>query len=481
MRRVERVHGVLAGAVVAAAAGLAWAPWLTTGLVLGAALVAVTVAWPAAVVTALLFLGPLDLSWITGGFKGLLEPLGGLDMNGIRLLAVSAGVGAVLLADPAQRRRVLAPDVRWFVAFLAWVGLTLAWSDAPVDGLRLLFKLAWPLLVYLLVSAPGRSREDVERMVDWILAGGAVLVVVNPLFVLSGNVVVEDLGNVRVGGAGVHQNPFSFYLLVVVLLSLGRFVTRAEARYLVLAAGAIGWMSLTLTRITMLAGFVALAGAALYGALVRRSFRPAAAALGLGALIGAALLPLVLTRTFGYVPTLGELWGLARDPVGLFLSVNWQGREVFWGVLVSAWAERPWVGLGLGASTGILTTLFPPESGPVAHNEYLRLGTDAGIVGIALFIAAVGAWVAGVARAAWLPGARDDGPLQEVALPALAVMLAWGVIALTDNAFDYYAPFTQFAGFLVAAAAVCARTGSERRGGAADPAHAGASREGAPS
>lgn len=467
------VRPALAGAVVVAAAGLAWAPWLTLGLVLGGGLVAVSVMWPVPVVTALLFLGPLDLSWVTGGFKELLASLGGLDMNGIRLLAVSAGLGFVLASDPAQRRRLLDADVRWFVAFLAWVGLTLAWSDARVDGLRLLFKLAWPLLVYLVVSAPGRTRAEVSRMVDWVLAGGAVLVVVNPLFVLSGNVVVEDLGNVRVGGAGVHQNPFSFYLLVVVLLSLGRFVTRAQARYLVLAAGAIGWMALTLTRITMLAGFVALAGVALYGALVRRSFRPVAAALALGALIAASLLPLVLTRTFGYVPSVGELWALARDPVALFLSVNWQGREVFWGVLLSAWSASPWTGLGLGSSSGILTTLFPPESGPVAHNEYIRLGTDAGVVGITLFAVAMTAWVLGVARAARSPQARNDAALQEVALPAMAVMLAWGVIALTDNAFDYYAPFTQFAGFLVGAAAVCARGEA--------PASAGASGEGAPS
>ncbi|MDP2958481.1 MAG: hypothetical protein Q8N53_18795 [Longimicrobiales bacterium] len=38
-------------------------------------------------------------------------------------------------------------------------------------------------------------------------------------------------------------------------------------------------------------------------------------------------------------------------------------------------------------------------------------------------------------------------------------MLAWGVISLTDNAFDYYAPFTQFAGFLVAGVVVAAREG----------------------
>lgn len=452
------VLGALALATVAAAAGVAWAPWLAAGAILGTVLVAVSVAWPAAVVTVLLFLGPVDLSFLTGGFKELFASAGGLDMNGIRLLAVSAGLGLALLADPAQRRRFAHdPSVRWYLVFLAWVGTTLAWSGDAMEGLRLFFKLAWPLLIYLTVSGPERTRADVARMTDWVLAGGAILVVVNPLFVLSGNVVVEMTGHTRMGGAGVHQNPFSFYLLVVVLLSLGRVATRGQLRYLVLAAAAVGWMALTLTRITMLAGFVALAGAGLYGVLVRRSLRPALAAVGLGALVGLVLLPVVLERTFGYVPSAGELLALARDPVALFLRMNWQGREIYWGILVAAWAASPWAGLGLGSSSGILKTTFPGDQGTVAHNEYVRLGTDAGVLGLGLFSVAALAWVRDVVRSAWAPGAREDAALQEVALPALAVMLAWGVISITDNAFDYYAPFTQFAGFLVGAVAVCAR------------------------
>ncbi|MHB1193066.1 MAG: hypothetical protein ACYC6F_08455 [Longimicrobiales bacterium] len=458
-RAVRLVLAALAAVTVASAAGLAWAPWLAAGAILGAALVAVSVAWPAAVVTVLLFLGPLDLAFLTGGFKELFASLGGLDMNGIRLLAVSAGLGLAILADPAQRERLTSPPVRWYVVFLAWAALSVAWSGDRMEGLRLLFKLAWPLLIYLTVSAPGRTRADVESMADWVLAGGALLVVLNPLFVLTGNVVVEVSGDVRVGGAGVHQNPFSFYLLVVVLLSLGRFATRAQWRYVVLAAGAIVWMALTLTRITMLAGFVALAGAGLYGMLARRSLRPALVAVGLGALIGVALLPVVLERTFGYVPTVAELLALARDPVGLFLRVNWQGRELFWGILVAAWAASPWLGLGLGSSSGILKALFPREAGTVAHNEYIRLGTDTGVLGIALFSVAALVWVREVMRTPLAPAARGDAGLQEVALPALAVMLAWGVISLTDNAFDYYAPFTQFAGFLAGGVAVYAREG----------------------
>lgn len=448
---------VMAAAVVLVAAGLAWQPWLTTGVVFGAALVSVSAGWPLVVVTVLLFLGPLDLAFLTGGFKELFESLGGLDMNGIRLVGVTAGLGLALLSDRRQLARVSEPEVRWYLVFLGWAGISVAWSQDSMEGLRLLFKLAWPLVIYLTISGPDRTRAEVDRVIDWILAGAALLMVVNPLFVAAGNVVVEESGDVRFGGAGIHQNPFSFYLLVVVLLALGRFSTRGQWRYLALAAGAIGWMALTLTRITMLAGFVALAGAALYGVLARRSWRPALAAVGLGALIGVALLPVFLQRTFGYVPSVSEILALARDPVALFLTINWQGRELFWGILLASWAASPFLGLGLGSSSGILKALFPREAGTVAHNEYIRLGTDTGVLGIGLFAAAALTWVRTVVATSWARAGQGDQRLQEVALPALAVMLAWGVISVTDNAFDYYAPFTQFAGFLVGAVVVSAR------------------------
>jgi O-antigen ligase len=461
VRRSEPERLVLAGlaaTVVMAAAGLAWAPWLTAGAVLGAALVAASLTWPAAVVTVLLFLGPLDLSFLTGGFKELFAGAGGLDMNGIRLLAVSGGLGLAFLADPAQRARLLSPTVRWYLVFLAWVGLTVAWSLDPLEGMRLLLKLAWPLLIFLTVSAPGRTRAEVERMADWVLAGAALLVVLNPLFVLLGNdVEVEMSGAVRLGGAGVGQNPFSFYLLAVALVSLGRFATRAQWRYVALAAGALTWIALTMTRITVLAGLVALAGAGLFGVLARRSVRPALVAGGVGVVVAAALMPVLLERTFGYVPTAHELMALAGDPVALFLSVNWQGRQLLWAVLVAAWAASPLVGLGLGSSSGILKTYLPDTVGNVAHNEYIRLGTDAGVLGLVLFTVAALVWLRSVVRALLAEGGREDRGLQEMALPALAVMLAWGVISLTDNAFDYYFQFTQFAGFLVAGVVVAAR------------------------
>jgi hypothetical protein len=443
---------LLLGAAAAVSAVLAWHPFLAAGAAFGGLLVWVTYTWPLAVVGVMLALGPLDLSFVTGGFKELFPELGGLDMNGIRLVAVSAGLALVVLTDRGVLGSRGAARALPYALFLGFAAVTLAWSPDRLEGLRLLFKLAYPLLVFLIVSAPARTSAEVDRIADWILVGATALLLLNPAFVLAGGFERDLEGMLRLGGAGIHQNPFSFYLLIVVLLCAARFAVRGEARYLFLAALAGLWMALTLTRITMGAALVGLAGMSLYGALIHRSYRAAAAGLAIAAVIGAALLPVALVRSFGYLPSFSDLAGLARDPVALFHAVNWQGRQVIWPVLVHAWSTSPWVGLGMGASSVVLDTSFPGMP-IVAHNEYLRLGVDAGWTGVALFFLAVAAWIRAVLEA----GRSSPPGVREHALPALAGMLAWAVISATDNAFDYYGPFTQFIGFLTGASLVAAR------------------------
>ena len=447
--------------VVVSAAGTAWDPWLTLGILLGSVLFGLTVTWPLGIIAAMLAIGPLDLSFLTGGFKTMFEQWGGLDMNGIRLIFVSAGFGLVILTDRRYWGRLASPPVRWYVLFLAFAASTLFVSLDPNEGLRLLLKLTWPLLIFLIVAAQGRTHRQIERVVDWLLIGASVLIVINPMFILFGSVFVEDTGEVRFMGAGTHQNPFSFAMLVALLVSLGRFATRGQMRYLAIAFGSATWIALTQTRITFLAGAVSLGAVGLYSALVRRNFRAGALGAGAALVLTLALSPVILQRTFGVAPSLGELLQLFQDPVRLYLTINWSGREVFWAVLVLAWMASPWLGLGLGSSKAVLGFAFYfEEFGLVAHNEYIRLGHDTGYVGIGLFTMAMVAWV----RVAVAAGVSKDPRVQEITLPALAILMAWGVISITDNAFDYYTPLTQFAGFFVGASLVSMRWSEESAG-----------------
>ncbi|MGH7477127.1 MAG: O-antigen ligase family protein, partial [Longimicrobiales bacterium] len=395
---------VLAGlagvAVVATGWGLAHQPWLTTGAVVGAVVAAAAFTRPLLIVGVMLVVGALDLSFLTGGFKALLEEQGGLDMNGIRLVGISTALAAVVVMDRAVTGELLGRHTRWYVLFLAYAMATLLIAPVPMDGLRLLFKLAYPLLVFVLVVGLAERPQQLERLSDWMLGGAAVIAtVLLPLLFIFGAYEITVEGRLLIPLVGLHTNPLSFYLLLMILVSFGRYASRGQLRYLLLCAALAAWMIPTLTRITLAAALAGLGGAAVLDGLIGRNRRTLIAALAIAALIAVPLLPVVLERTFGYVPSAGELWRLARDPVALYETMNWQGRQNFWPIIATAFLSSPLVGLGLGASSAVLAAAPAAGGVGVAHNEYLRLAADTGLIGVALFALALLAWSRGVLRA----------------------------------------------------------------------------------
>jgi O-antigen ligase len=466
--RARRGEALLTFAALSTAAALGalvvGAPFVLAGVLLGAALLGAVFLRPLLVLGVVLLIGPVDLSFVTGGFKGLFESLGGLDMNGIRLIGVSFGLGVTALAVPRTRAVLLGPWGIVYAAFLLWCLFALARAPDPVYGLRFLLKLAFPLLVFVTIVGMAESREQLDRLIDFALIGAALIaLVMNPFYAAFGGYHVYDSGHLRIRGVGIHENPFSFYLLVCLYISLSRFLHRGQLRYLFLCAALGTWMVLTLTRITFLSALVGLAAMAIYGLFATRNPRVLLGAGGLGFLLALALLPVVLERSLGFVPTPGELLDLARHPMALYESINWQGREVAWPIVFAAFMTMPWIGLGLGASVMVMREYFPADAGELVHNEYLRLATEAGIIGVVLFALAILLWLVAVIRA----DRRTAGAAREFSIPAVAAILSWAIIAITDNAFDYYAPYTQFVALLVGASVACMRLQHQQRAGAA--------------
>ena len=449
------IAAAVLAAIPVASAGLAHSPFLTIGVVVGALLTIFALTKPLALVGLMLVIGPADLSAMTGGFKSMFAHLGGLDMNGIRLLGMSAALALVVLADRQVGRKVFSGSAVLYVALIGYCAITLAFSPAPLDGARLLLKIAYPLLVFLVIVGLSPERARLDRLMDAVLIGAAFLcLIVNPLYLAFGSFEREIGGFIRLRGVGSHQNPFAFYLVAAVLMAFVRFTTRGQARYLVLCAICSFWMVLTITRIAFLAAVVALLAIGIVSAVLTRQTRVLVGAAVVGSLIALPLGPLVLERSLGFVPSPGELIALLQSPRALFMAMDWQGRDVFWAIVFNAWLASPVFGLGLGASSMVLRLYFPGISNPVVHNDYLRLLSEAGLIGVFLFGGALIAWLAAVLKVAPLP----DRTVREYALPAVGCIGALAVIGLTDNAFDYYGPFTQYVGFLCGgalAAAAC--------------------------
>jgi hypothetical protein len=435
---------VTAGALVLGA-GLATVPLMTAGLFLGTMVFLLTLARPLIVLGMMLAIGAVDLSFITGG--EVLAQWGGIDMNGMRLIGMVIALGAVLVVEPRAARHAFSPRARWYGLFLLYGAATLTYSFMPLDGARLLLKLAYPLLLFVTVLAVVRERRDLERLMSWALAGGAVMAVfIVPMLLLFGQYEFGAYGRLYATGPVLNTSVLSFYMLIIGLMAFGRFAVRRQPMYLLLVAASGVWIILCMTRITLLATIVAFLVIAAYSAWRDRDIRMPLIAAAMMLLVVIPLTPIALERTFGVAPTMAELAQLAGDPVGLYNRMNFQGREIIWPVVGQAFLASPVLGQGLGVSTHYVVTTIDPAGGAVVHNEYLRLAADTGLIGLVLFTTAMMIWLVVVVR-----GGRAPGMVREFAVPAVAGMVAWAVIAVTDNPFDYYAAFTQYIAFLVAA------------------------------
>jgi len=434
---------------------LANAPWMAVGIVVGGGLTVLILVRPLAMVAALLIIGPIDLSFLTGGYKALFESLGGLDMNGIRLVATVAGFGLVAMMNRRSLGEAFGPHGRWYLLFLVWAIATLTYSWSSLDGVRFLLKLAYPFLLFTVVLSTLRDRADLERLGLAIVIGAALTtILLNPLYLAAGGFVYDEVLGLRVGGVGIYAAPWSFYLLLMLIVSLVRFSTRGQMRYLLLAAVCVFWIVLALSRTALLGGMAALTLIGVHSAVVKRDFRLLNAILVIGVALAVAIVPAFLQKTFGHVvPTPGEFFALLGDPLTLLERVSLSGREIFWPVIFLYFLTSPIIGLGLGTTTYLMETQMPESAGGVVHNEYLRLATETGLVGLGLFALAILGWAWGVARASF----RPEPWVLEWALPALGALAVWAVTGFGDNAIDYYAPVSQYVAVLAAGAIWAAR------------------------
>jgi O-antigen ligase len=432
-------------------------PFLAAGAMGGGLVLVALLLRPVLLLGVTLAVGAVNLAILTGGERQLLSAMGGLDMNGIRLAGIVLGFGALLLVDRRMLEEAFGRHGRLYLLFLGYAAATLAVSASMGEGLRLLFKLAYPFMIYLAVRALVRDEGQLSRLGDWVLMAAALLIlVVNPLLVLGGGYTVDGSGHVRIQGLGLHQNPFSYYLLAMLFLAVARYMFRSQLRYLLLALVLGGWIVLTMTRISLLASLLGLGGMAIYVAVKRRNAKPLLIATAVALAIAIPLTPLVLDRTVGFVPTPGEVASYVTDPGALAGAMRWGGREHIWPVLVGAFRSSPVLGLGLGSSGPVIRGSFASAVSDIPHNEYLRIVVDTGLLGLGLLGLALVVWWGSAAAA----GLRAEGVSREYGAAAVAVGLAAVVIALTGNPIDYYAQFTQYVAFFCAAA-VAARPGGE--------------------
>lgn len=365
-----------------------------------------------------------------------------LSLGGVRLGLVDLAVLGAVAAWVARSlsRRQLA--VRWGAlgwALLLWVwaaGLSLLGAYSLSAGLVEAAKWGEVLLVYLLVLAlagGGRARF----LVYGISAAGTASALLGlyqfvtrtgpESFVLFGRFM-------RAYGTFEQPNPFAGHLGLSLPFALAWALAAARPRLerLVLL-GMAGVMALGIAASWSRGGWLALAAA---GAAMVVLLSPRLAAAGVTLALLAALFAgdvsgtLLVQRLVGMGGDIKTLNVSLVEPTDENFSVV--ERLAHWQAAWYMFAARPWLGVGIGnyeAAYPVFRLARWSEALGHAHNYYLNLAAEVGLVGVAAF-AVMGLRLLVVVARAWR---RAMGLPRPLLLGAVGSLVYFSVHSLVDN------------------------------------------------
>jgi hypothetical protein len=337
-------------------------------------------------------------SWLDSLIGGHETIIGAMKAFGLAL-------ALILVVQDGARRDRYNPGF----AFLAMFGIGLMHGLYPgltlLGSVRSLIGSAGPFLFSFVRLRPAFILA-VERATIW---GPLVTIGFGGLLAALGldHMYVIEQGALRLGASG--EPPFlAGFALIGVYAGLMAMLVRPTAWQAIMVAINITIILLTGARTPLL-----LAGLVTIGALIiQRRLISLAAVTAIGAIA------LMFTSSLGFlrVVTLTQL-GEAG---------NLSNRDLVWPYFQAAFAASPWVGWGVGAGkvvipvTSSLTALIGTNA---AHDEYLRIGTEGGALGLIILIALITLWV--LRNAARLPPAQ-------AALMRL-IFLGFAFHSATDN------------------------------------------------
>jgi len=336
----------------------------------------------------------------------------------------AAALLAAALATPVWRLRGQRPE--WpplaapLLAWLAWSALSCVWSPNPALALR----LWWPWLAaatgYALLFHLADRGQDLRPVAAAALAAGAVVAVLGIGQAVGGWTFVPQA--FPPSATFANKNIAAQFAVGVLPLGLAWMTgSRRDRSWAALAmALLVVFVALTRTRSAAAAAVVETLVLAAWWGRGRRWLWATAA-------MAAAVIVAVIALQ----------WRTAS--AGSVARVSVEGRAAIWRNTLVMIREHPLIGVGLGAHSlvypayhrrAVVDPLFSPRTHlDFAHNDYLQLTAEMGLVGVAL-LAVLGAAFVRVIRDA---RARCAGG--EVALAAAVIASTAGL--LTDALFSF--------------------------------------------
>lgn len=351
--------------------------------------------------------------WLTPIFAGI-SCVPNLELGGARytgwlwmiLLAIAVGLYATRQTAGAAAS-VAVPGRMWLV-WAAYLWCSLIWCD-PWGRMNIqqACQITMPLMISAVSAHYIRSESDLKNLLKYFYLALLPL----GLTILLTRLESSDVTGMRDAAmtvalvgcvflAGIRRRPIPAYVGWVACIVLAAF---------------------SLSRMAAIALLLAIVFHPLYRGLGRRALAVAALA-GLG--LALFYSPAFQERTF-YSGS-GTLTDLIQGD-----GVDTSGRNVAWpDIWEEAW-KRPIFGAGVGSSAAFVETVWPGVTHP--HNDYLRIGFELGLTGLAIFVLAIIWQLNDLVRMA----RESSGLLQQTSAACVLGIVFFLLVATTDNPLVY--------------------------------------------
>lgn len=382
--------------------------------------------------------------------------------SGLSLSKVAGGLlllsWIALVATDRRESRLLARDhpvaVCAFVAMAAWASISAVWAEIPSASLDIAQRWILNLSMFPIVYAAVRER----RHVRWVFALFIVGALISAAAGLAAGAPAAVADEGRLAGTGVNANELGELLIVAVVLAGSLGACRdlsVPARVVAFAGSGLSVVALLMT----------VSRGAIVGLLAALILAPL--------LIGArrrltALMLIVLVAGCGVTYVFGAMPQVDRDRI-VHPDTTGSGRTDLWKVGLRMVKDKPVLGVGAGNyANSTIHYLFEPgtirrsdyivDRPLVAHNVYLQVLAELGVVGLALFLGIIAFALRCVLRAARIFQWAGDRSME-----LLSRGLLIGLFGLLASAFFSTAVYSKQLWLLLALAVAIYALAREQR------------------
>jgi O-antigen ligase len=306
--------------------------------------------------------------------------------------------------------------------FLAWSGLSLFWSESHPEAAQAFYRFVLNAVLFLIVFTAIRKPDDAIHVFAAFVIGAAGAAAYG--FTIGGG--AEPYGEAaRLSSDTQNADELASTLAAALALSIGLFAI--SDRSPLLRIGAIGAAAfctygvfLTVSRAGLIALLVTVGAAVVFGG----RWRPRMV------LVAGTVAVAMITYFAVYAPP------EARERVVSGTEDRGTGRLDIWTVGWRMVEDQPVHGVGAGNfPVSSIHYLLEPGALPrsdfivdtpkVAHNVYLGVLAELGIVGLILFLGLVLSLIACSVKAAWQFRRNDDWKMELLARAHVAALLGF--------------------------------------------------------